>query len=398
MLSPQAYVRHRFAIGALLFFAASINYLDRQVLAILSALPGFHAYTGVGTVEYGYLNSVFYAAYAVALPLWGRLCDRIGTRAGFALVMGVWSLAGIAHAFARGLSGFVLARIGLGAGEAGNFPAAIKSVAAWFDRRDRALVTGIFNAGTSLGAVVAPLLVPFVYARLGWRACFIVTGLLGAIWIVAWLALPRPPAAPAADAPTTPWRALLRDPRVLTIAAAKLLTDPIWWFYLAWLPRFFAGGHGVGVTTLGLPLAIVYLVSDLGSVGGGWLPRRLVLRGWSIPGARRAVMLGCALAVTPMALARPDGELAVLVLLTALATAAHQAWSANLYSLVSDRFPTEQVGSVVGLVGAAGSVGGILLSAAAGHVVAAAGFRPLFLLAGGVYLVAWVILWGRPRR
>jgi MFS transporter, ACS family, hexuronate transporter len=382
---------------ALLFLAAAINYLDRQVLAILSALPDFRALTGFGPVEYGNANAAFQAAYALALPLVGRLIDRVGTRRGFLLVMGGWSLASMAHALARGPAGFLTARLALGAGEAGNFPAAIKTVAERFPPRDRALATGIFNAGTSLGAVAAPLLVPAIHHHFGWRACFLTTGLCGLAWMIAWHFHTRTPAAapaPASVAASPAFASLLRDPRVLTLAAAKFLTDPIWWFYLAWLPRFFVGAQSSAqptLTGLGLPLALVYLLSDLGSVGGGAAAGLLIRRGETVARARRRVMLACALLVVPMAVA-PLDDLWTLVLLTGCATAAHQAWSANLFSLVSDRFPPSAVARVVGIAGAAGSLGGILLAVVAGHVVAADNIRPLFVLAGGVYLLAWALL------
>jgi ACS family hexuronate transporter-like MFS transporter len=383
----------------LLFLAAAINYLDRQVLAILSALPGFRGETGFGAIEYGYANAGFQAAYAVALPLVGRLIDRLGTRRGFLVVMGGWSLASLAHALARGPGGFMVARVALGAGEAGNFPAAIKTVAERFPARDRALATGIFNAGTSLGAVVAPLLIPFVYESFGWRACFLGTGLCAGAWIVAWSRLPPSSPSPPPQASLAPTvGSLLRDPQVRALAAAKFLTDPVWWFYLAWLPRFFVATQttpSASVGTLGLPLAIVYVLSDLGSVGGGAACALLVRRGWPVLRARRVVMLAAALAVLPMALAPPH-QLWPLVLLTGCATAAHQAWSANLFSLMSDRFPPSAVGRVVGIAGAAGSAGGILLAVVAGHVVAGDSFRPLFIAAATVYLLAWLILTGGP--
>jgi MFS transporter, ACS family, hexuronate transporter len=390
---------------ALLFAAATINYLDRQVLAILSATADFARVTGFGSVEYGYANSVFQAAYALGLPLAGRLVDRWGTRRGFLAVMGAWSLAAMAHALARGPLGFFTARFALGVGEAGNFPTAIKTVAEWFPRRERALATGLFNAGTSAGAFIAPLLVPWLYLRWGWRAAFIATGLVGFAWLVAWALLTRrPPPAPAeaeaevdaatgaAPAPWS-WRRLLSRRETWALALGKFLTDPIWWFYLAWLPRFLRDTQGIRIDTLGAPLATIYLISDAGSVAGGWLAAVLMRRGWPAGRARARLMLLFALMQLPVALSASSGSLWRLVVMVGLALAAHQAWSANLFSIASDHFPPAAVGRVVGFAGMAGSLGGVLLHALAGHLVdGPAGYRALLLLAGTVYLLAWALL------
>jgi MFS transporter, ACS family, hexuronate transporter len=407
MTSPVAtpvWDRPRFVICGLLFAAATINYLDRQVLAILAATPEFRQLTGFGSIEYGYANALFQAAYALGLPLAGRLVDRVGTRLGFLLVLGGWSLAAMAHALARGPAGFYLARVALGLGESGNFPAAIKTVAEWFPQRERALATGLFNAGTSVGALAAPLLVPWIYLTFGWRAAFLATGLVGLLWLLAFAAAtrrrpggpitggasrgdPEPPAAAIS------WRRLLGLRETWALALAKFLTDPIWFFYLAWLPRFLAETQGIRLDTLGPPLAAIYLLSDVGSVGGGWLAARLMRAGWSTTRTRRSLMLIFALLQLPLALRTELPTLPGIVLMVGVATAAHQAWSANLFSLASDLFPRSAVGRVVGLAGMAGSLGGILLAAAAGHVVeSAAGYRPLFAIAGTSYLLAWIVL------
>jgi MFS transporter, ACS family, hexuronate transporter len=396
--------RRRWTMCALLFTAATINYLDRQVLAILSATADFARVTGFGSVEYGYANAVFQTAYALGLPLVGRLVDRFGTRRGFMVVMGGWSLAAMAHALARGPSGFYAARFALGLGEAGNFPTAIKTVAEWFPRRERALATGLLNAGTSAGALAAPLLVPWLYLRWGWRGAFIATGLVGFAWLVAWALLTRraPPPAGERDADAGPragghqewsWGRVLSQRQTWALALGKFLTDPIWFFYLAWLPRFLRDTQGIRIDTLGLPLATIYLLSDVGSVAGGWLAAVLMRRGWPVARTRARLMLLFALMQLPVALSATSGSLWRLVVMVGLATAAHQAWSANLFSLAADHFPLAAVGRVVGFAGMAGSLGAVLLQAAAGHLVeGAGGYRALLLLAGTVYLGAWGVM------
>ena len=384
----------RWLVCGLLLAAATLNYVDRQVLAILSSLPEFRSITGFGPVEYGYAHALFQLAYAVGLPLSGLLVDRLGTRRGYALIMAAWSLADLAHALARGAGGFFAARFALGISEAGNFPAAVKAIAEHHPPEERAFVTGIFNAGTSLGALAAPLLVPWLYLQFGWRGPFVLTGLVGFVWIAAWaragagsLAAPRP-AGPAVG-----WPDLLRDRRTWAIALGKMLTDPIWFFYLAWMPTFLAAKHGIHIGTIGLPLATIYLVSDAGSVGGGWAAGRLMRWGLSVAAARRAVMLVAALLVVPVVVAGDVSSLWGVVALVGLATAAHQAWSSNLFSLASDLFPGGAVGRVVGLAGMAGSLSAAAFAAVVGHMVSdGGGYRILFAIAASAYLVAWVVV------
>jgi ACS family hexuronate transporter-like MFS transporter len=410
--------RYRWLIAGLLVLATIINYVDRQVLAILSSSLEFQRITGFGPVEYGYANALFNAAYALALPLTGLLADRLGTRLGFLLVMGLWSAADMAHALARGPASFFAARFALGLGEAGCFPTGVKAIAEWFPQRERALATGAFNAGASVGAILAPLTIPLIYAHLGWRWAFVLTGLVGLVWMVAWAALAGPPRGhrrvsaaelrhiegdtAARPSPAIGWAALLRRRETWAIVAGKGLADPIWFFYLFWMPRLFATRFDVRIGTIGLPLALIYLMSDVGAIGGGWWAGHLIARGQGVRRARRTVMLVAALAALPALAGAQVREAWILVLLVGLATAAHQAWSSNLFALAADLFPPGAVGRVVGLAGAAGSLGAMVINGITGHVVArTGGYQPLFVWAALAYLVAWglvqLLIRGSPR-
>jgi ACS family hexuronate transporter-like MFS transporter len=349
--------------------------------------------------------TTFQAAYAAGLLGMGRLMDWLGARRGFSLAVVFWSLAAMAHALARSVTGFAAARFALGLGEAGNFPACIKVVAEWFPKKERALVTGIFNSGSNIGAVVGPLLVPWLTVEFGWRWAFVATGALGFAWLVFWVACYRPPDRHArvtaaelsyirSDPPEPethiPWRRLVLHRPALAFALAKFCTDPIWWFYLFWVPKFLYKQHGLVLDRIGLPLVIIYLLADVGSIGGGWISSALLRRGWSVNGARKTAMLVCALSVVPIVFAAGVANLWGAVALLGLATAAHQGWSANLFTTVSDMFPRRAVGSVVGFGGMAGSVGGMLVATAAGIILDATGsYWPLFVMAGMAYLVAW---------
>lgn len=415
----------RWGVCALLFFAATVNYVDRQVIGILK--PTLQQQFGWTEIDYADIVFAFQFAYAIGLLLAGRLMDRIGTRTGFALAIIIWSVAAMAHAEAMtfgpavatllgvlGLSytpsvaGFIAARFALGIGEAGNFPAAIKTVAEWFPKRERALATGIFNSGTNVGAVVAPIVVPWITIQYGWYWAFIVTGALGFIWLVAWWlfydAPERHPRVTQAEValirsdppePTVrvPWLQLLPHRQTWAFAIAKFMTDPIWWLYLFWVPDFLNRNHGVNLSTVGPPLIAIYLIADIGSIGGGWLSSSLIKRGWTVNAARKTAMLVAALAVVPMIFAAQATSLWVAVALISLAAAAHQGWSCNVFTLASDMFPRQAVGSVVGFGGMMGAIGGMLIAKLTGAILQLTGsYVPVFLIAGSTYLIALAIV------
>jgi len=398
--------RFRWVVCALLFFATTINYIDRQVLGILA--PDLQRSIGWNEVEYGYIVTAFQAAYALGLLASGRLLDRVGTRLGFAVAIAVWSVAAMGHALARSAFGFGVARFLLGLGEASNFPAAIKTVAEWFPRRERALATGIFNAGTNVGAIIAPLVVPAITLAFGWPWAFILTGAIGFLWLGAWLLLyaapenhPRVSQAELAhirsDAEESvrpvSWFRLLGLRQTWAFALGKFLTDPIWWFYLYWLPKFLHETHGLTLATIGAPLVAIYLIADVGSIGGGWLSSILIKKGFSVNAARKTAMLVCAVAVVPIVLAPWVSSLWGAVALIGLAAAAHQGWSANIFTLASDMFPRRAVGSVVGIGGMAGAVGGMLISTVTGYLLQWTGsYWAIFALAGSAYLLALAVV------
>lgn len=410
VIAPAAEIskvgRYRWRICALLLFATTINYIDRQVLGVLA--PDLQRQLGWNEIEYGYIVTAFQAAYAIGLLCAGAIIDRLGTRIGYALAVAVWSVAAMSHSFASTVIGFATARFALGLGEAGNFPAAIKTVAEWFPRRERALATGIFNSGSNIGAIVAPLVVPFIAVRWGWQAAFLFTGILSATWLVVWLSVYRPPEQHSrlsnaerqfirgdTEQPTArvPWLQLLRHRQAWAFVMAKFMTDPIWWFFLFWLPKFLHAEYGLTLTGLGLPLVAIFLMADVGSIGGGWLAGRFIKRGWSVNRARKGAMLICALAVTPIVFAVNAQNLWLAVALIGLATAGHQGWSANVFTLTSDMFPRHAVASVVGIGGFAGAVGGMLIATFTGFLLETTGsYMIVFLMAGSAYLLALAVV------
>jgi MFS transporter, ACS family, aldohexuronate transporter len=400
--------RYRWVICGLLFFATTVNYVDRQVLGILS--KDLKLAIGWTEVDYGNIVAAFNAAYAFGLLLAGRLMDRIGTRTGYAAAIIWWSLAAMAHALARTPFGFGVARAALGIGEAGNFPAAIKTVAEWFPKKERAFATGLFNAGSNVGAIVAPFTVPWIALHLGWRWAFILTGAIGFLWLLFWLPIYKRPEQhpkvskaeldhiqsdpPDPPAMRVPWLSLIPHRQTSAFAIGKYLTDPVWWFYLYWIPNFFRDNHGLDLTTIGPPLIAIYLIADIGSIGGGWLSSTFIKRGWTINRSRKTAMLICALMVTPIIFAANVKSLWAAVALIGLAAAAHQGWSCNLFTTTSDMFPRQAVGSVVGIGGMAGALGGATMAVATGYILQSTGqnYSIIFTIAGTLYLIALLVI------
>jgi len=391
--------RARWTVCAMLFAATSINYMDRQVIALLK--PTLEHTIGLTEINYGYIVDAFQIAYAIGLLLAGRLIDKLGTRIGYMLVMATWSLSAMAHALAGTVLEFGLARFFLGLGESGNFPAAIKTVAEWFPQNERSFATGILNSGANVGAMLAPAIVPWIAVRWGWHAAFLITGLLGVPWILWWFARYRTPAAhfthavsPEPASPSIPWRRLLHFRQAWAFSTAKFLTDPIWYFYLFWLPSYFSSKFDLNLSHLGLPLIIIYNVSALGSIAGGWLPVPFRRLGLSSHHARLTAMLICACLVVPIYAASSVKSMWTAIALISLATAAHQGWSANLFTTASDMFPRAAVGSVVGIGGMAGSAGSALFAFFAGHILQLThSYATLFAIAASAYLLALIIMY-----
>jgi ACS family hexuronate transporter-like MFS transporter len=395
--------RVRWGICALLFFAATVNYMDRQVIGLLK--PTLQVQLGWSEIGYSNIVFAFTLAYGIGSLLVGKLIDRLGTRVGFALAVLFWSLSAMAHAAAGSVMQFAVARFSLGIGESGSFPASIKAVAEWFPKRERAVATGIFNSGTNVGAIVAPLVVPWLTLRYGWRMAFIGTGALGLIWLLGWIALYRRPQestlvsaaelaliqgdAQEAAVIRVPWGTLVGLPQMWAVGLGKFFTDPIWWVYLFWMPDFLSRNLKLDLKGMALPLFVVYSGASVGSIGGGWLSSRLLKRGWSVNASRKTAMLVCALAVTPIMLAARTGTAWFAVCLVALAAGAHQGWSANIYTLASDMFPRGAVASVVGFGTLLGTIGGMFIAEMVGYVLQRTGsYVPVFILAGSAYLVA----------
>lgn len=404
--SSAATGRYRWVVVALLFMAMVINYVDRQALGLLK--PQLEQEFGWRETDYADLVFWFQCAYAIAYLAWGRIIDKIGARFGFGIAFAIWQVGHMMTAAAGSFGGFIASRVVLGLGEGGAFPAGIKSVAEWFPKKERAFATGIFNAGTNIGAIVTPLLIPALTLTFGWQMTFIITGLLGLIWLPIWLLVYRRPrehkkvsaaelahieSDPADPVEKVPWVKLLGYRETWAYAIGKFLIDPIWWMFLFWLPDFLGKRHGLDLKTFGPPLVAIYLLSDVGSVGGGWLSSRFMKMGWSINKARKVTMLICALLAVPVAGAALASNLWVAVLIIGVATAAHQGFSANLYTLPSDVFPRAAVGSVVGIGGMVGAVGGMVFSKYIGAVLEDLGtYTPIFVIAASAYLLALLVV------
>lgn len=423
MSAQQPVGKYRWTICALIFFATTINYLDRAVISLLKPLLSEELHWNDG--DYANIEIAFKLAYALGMLGVGRIIDKLGSKLGYFFATLMWSLAAVGHAFVQSTFGFIIARSALGVTEAGNFPSAIKSVAEWFPKKERALATGIFNSGTNIGAVLAPLTVPFIAVTWGWKWAFIITGSFGFIWIIIWmLVYDRPThhkkvtseelAYIQSDADETvmdlggkeekvSWWKLLTLRQTWAFVMGKFITDPIWWFYLFWLPDFLVSQYGLTGTQVSIPVALVYVISTFGSVGGGWLPLKLIRNNWSVFRARKTSMLIYAISVLPIIFAQLLGEinmwLAVIVI--GLATSSHQAWSANIFTTVSDMFPKKAVASVIGIGGMAGGLGSILLSLlvqknmfvyyrSIGQIETA--YYIMFFICGAAYLLAWTIM------
>ena len=413
---------YRWTICGLLFFATTVNYLDRAVISFLKSTLSKEMSWDDG--DYANIEIAFKVTYAIGLLLAGRVIDRLGTKLGYALATLLWSVAAVAHAAANNVTGFIMARSALGLSEAGNFPAAIKTVAEWFPKKERAFATGLFNSGANIGAILAPLSVPFINEAYGWKWAFIITGAFGFIWLILWQVYYEVPqrqqrlskaeydyihsdadeqAEAEAGGPKLSWGRLLGYRQTCAFALGKLLTDPIWWFYLFWLPDFLESQYGLKGTQLVLPTALVYTMSTFGSIGGGWLPLNLIRNGWPVFKARKTSMLIYALCVIPIVFAQLAGSVNMwlAVLIIGLAASAHQAWSANIFTTVSDMFPKSSTASVTGIGGMFGSIGGILLSAfvqkdlfvhyrSIGRIETA--YYIMFAVCGLAYLTAWVVM------
>jgi MFS transporter, ACS family, hexuronate transporter len=408
MTSPAptpATSRFRWVICALLFFATVIAYVDRGVLSFLEkTLEGT---IGWDARQYSYMTAGFQTAYAIGLLCAGRVTDRLGTRKAFAYAILLWSVAAMLPGAAVSPLTFGIALFLLGLGEAANFPACIKTVAEWFPKKERALATGVFNSGSNFGAMAVPAIVPFLNDWVGWRGAFVLTGASGFVWLIFWLWLYRKPAEHPkvsagelafiqSDPPDPPgakisWSRLFPLRETWAFAAAKFFTDPVWWFYLFWLPRYVTERFNLTLAKTSAPILTVYAMSCIGSVGGGWISGSMIKRGKSVNVARKTAMGICALAVIPVLYAPHAPNLWVMVVLVGLAMAAHQGWSANAFTLTSDLFPRSAVASVVGIGGMVGALGGVLMQLAAGEI-ARYTYMPLFIFCGSAYVIALLIV------
>jgi len=388
---PQDAPRFRWFVLSLLFFATTINYLDRIVLAVL--IPEIRKELGLNDLHYGYITAAFQLAYTAGFLFMGKFIDRVGTKIGYLVSILWWSAAAALHATAGSGVAMGFWRFLLGLGEAGNFPSAIKAVAEWFPKMDRAFATGIFNAGTNVAATIGPPVIVWMATVHGWRAAFLITAGLGLFWVPVWWLFYRRPQQQNHEqaAPAVPWSVALRHRPTWGFALGKFLTDPVWWFYLTWLPPYLYDVRRFNLKEIGWALPVIYLAADFGSVGGGWMSGYLMRRGWPAGKARKAAM-ALAAACMPAAATAVLVESPILAIaLVGLATSAHQGWSANLFTTTSDVFPANTVGSVVGIGGCAGGLGGFFFSALVpGYVITYFGYTPVFLLMGALHPVAWV--------
>ncbi|SRR5579871_4325951 len=417
-MSEQVIGKYRWIVVVLLFFATSINYVDRQVIGLLK--PILEKDFRWSEKDYGYIVVAFQTSYAIGLLLFGRLIDKIGTKIGYTISIILWSIAAMLHAVAKTTFGFGLARAGLGFGESGNFPAAIKSVTEWFPKKERAFATGLFNSGTNIGAVIAPIMVPWILGIYGWQQAFIITGSLGLLWLIFWLIFYDIPSkqkrvsaselvyinsdvdenSNAGEKKSFSWLRLFKYRQTWVFFIGKFLTDPIWWFFLFWLPDYFSGTFHLDLKRPGWALVVVYTATSIGSIGGGYLSSYLIKKGWSVYKARKTAMFIFAVCVLPVVTAQYATNMWVAVGLISLAAAAHQAWSANIFTTASDMFPKKAISSVIGIGGMAGAVGGILFPLIVSNILQyfkeagnkSAGYNIIFIICGCAYLTAWIIM------
>ena len=409
---PERVHRYRWLVCFLLFLATTVNYIDRQILSLLK--PILDEELKWTNTQFGEVNAAFQGAYAIGLLCFGYLVDRFGTKIGYAVSIAAWSLAAMGHAFVGSVSGFINARVALGLGEGGNFPSAIKAVALWFPRKERAFATALFNSGTNVGAIVAPAIIPAIAATWGWRSAFVAAGLVGLLWLALWIPLYEVPERArrlskaeldfiqsdqeVEQTTKMSWGSLLKYRQTWAFVAAKFLTDPVWWFFLIWLPDFFKKTRGLDIKHSWVHLVLIYSIVTVLSIAGGWLPGYLVRRGYTQSRARKTGMVVYATLVLPILAVTQVGDWSA-VLLIGLAGAAHQAWSANLFTSVSDVFPKRAVASIVGIGGMAGSFGGILFPLFSGALLdrftasgnVTAGYAVLFGICGSAYLIAFVV-------
>lgn len=415
-MSKSPIGNQRWIVVALLFFATTINYIDRQVIGLLK--PTLEVEFGWSEKDYANIVMAFTAAYALGLLVFGRIIDKIGTKMGFSISIIFWSIAACLHGVVKTTFGFGVARAALGLGESGNFPAAIKTVAEWFPKKERALATGIFNSGANIGAVFAPILVPTILALYGWQEAFIITGAIGFVWLIFWLYYYEIPnrhkkvteaelahihsdnEEDTSNEKPLAWGTLFRVRQTYVFIIGKLLTDPIWWFFLFWLPSYFSTSFSLDLKKPGWPLVIIYMATSIGSIGGGYLSSYFIQKGWPVYKARKTAMFIFALCVLPIMSAKYATNMWFAVALISLAAAAHQAWSANIFTVASDMFPKKAISSVVGIGGMAGSVGGVLFPIFVGYILetyrqlgdSTAGYNIIFFVCGLMYMLAWAIM------
>jgi len=411
---------YRWTICALLFFATTINYLDRQVLGLLK--PVLEKEFNWTEKDYSYIVMAFTATYALGLVVFGRFIDRIGTKLGYTISVTVWSIAAMLHAVVKSTLGFGIARGALGIGESGNFPAAVKTVAEWFPKRERALATGIFDSGANIGACVAPILVPWILGAYGWREAFIITGAIGFLWLIAWRIFYEHPdkhkkvtkeelayiriddeqatEKGAEEAAPIKWTHLFRLKATWSFIAGKFLTDPIWYFFMFWLPSYFNTTFNLDLKKPGLALVIVYSAATVGAIGGGLLSSWFIRKGWTVSKSRKTALFISALLVLPILAARFATDMWTAVALISLAIAGNAAWSANIYTIVSDMLPKKSVSSVIGIGGMAGAIGGVIFPLFIGVILdyykgigkMVTGYNIIFVVCGFSFLLAWLVI------